>query len=279
MSAKIKLICLDVDGTIIGSQPNVHPRVWAMATELRQAGVSLAICTGRPALGRTRQFAEELDPQGWHIFQGGASLLNLANNRAHSLPLSEEALKTLIAQHQDKGWVLELYSDDDYVCNQPVDGTMAAQLAQDHAKLLELPYETRDFKSLNGAVVRAQWVVSDAQLSEVFASASPLLNYASATSPSVPGAHFVSVTMAGVDKCSAIRKLAEEVVGCGLEGTMMVGDGHNDISALEMVGYPVAMANAVAELKAVAKYMAGHVDQGGAAEALKLAQKINAEAE
>lgn len=275
MTAAVRLICLDLDGTLIGGDNEVHPRVWQAAHQVRAQGIHLAICTGRPALGQTRAYAEHLDPSGWHIFQGGASLLNLADGRDLSEPLSETALVKLKQLQKQQGWVLELYSAEDYVCNQPVDGSEASRLAIAHADLLRLEYLERPLESLKGQVVRAQWVVSDQQLPAVMAAASADLNYASATSPSVPGVHFVSVTSPGVDKCSAIRRLAQDVIGCGLEQTMMVGDGQNDISALQLVGYPVAMANADPLLVPVSRYRSGHVDQGGAADALELALKLN----
>ncbi len=271
---KIELICLDVDGTLVGQDLEVHPRVWAAAEPLLQAGIHLAICTGRPGLGPTRDFAVKLNPVGWHIFQGGASLLNLGGAESRSHPLSDLALTELKALQAKTGWVLELYSDQDYVCNQALNGSPAAAMALAHANLIGLDYQPRSLDSLNGQLVRAQWVVSDAQLEQTLALAPPGLNYAPATSPSVPGVHFVSVTAPGVDKCSAIQSLAEEVVGCSLAQTMMVGDGLNDVSALRMVGYPVAMANAHPDLTAIAAYHVGHVDQGGAADALLLASKI-----
>lgn len=271
MSENLKLICLDVDGTLVGASREVHPRVWEAAAKARAAGLQLAICTGRPAMGQTREFAETLDNQGWHIFQGGASLLNLASGKTLSRLLPAEPLQALLDQRQRFGWVLELYSDTDYVCNQVLDQSEAARLAVAHAELLALPYETRAFDSLQGEIVRAQWVVTEAMLPEVLAAAPAGVLYASATSPSVPGVHFVSVTAPQTDKCDAIRRLATEILGCGLEQTMMVGDGQNDISAMQMVGWPVAMGNGDPALKAVCRYHVGDVAEGGAAEAIEMA--------
>lgn len=272
----VALICLDLDGTLIGVLNEVHPRVWEAAARARAAGVHLAICTGRPALGQTKAYAEQLDPAGWHVFQGGASLVRLDDGQGMSEPLPAEAIEGLKHLRQQHGWVLELYSNQDYVCDQATDGSAAARLAIAHAHLLKLDYEVRALESLQGEPVRAQWVVNSDQLEQVMAEALPGVNYASATSPSVPDAHFVSITAPGVDKCSAIRRLAQEVFGCGLEQTMMVGDGLNDLSAMELVGYPVAMANGEPALKKVCKYQAGHVDDGGAADAIELALRLNA---
>ncbi len=59
---------------------------------------------------------------------------------------------------------------------------------------------------------------------------------------------------------------------------MFVGDAWNDLPALQLVGHPVAMANAEPEAIAIARHVVGHVDDGGLAEALDLAVRIREEA-
>lgn len=273
---KVALICLDVDGTLVGEQPEIHPRVWEAAKMAQEAGIALSICTGRPGIGPTRGYAETLDPEGWHIFQGGASIYQVGTGQEHAHYLSETQLQALYAQQKENQWVLELYSSTDFICEtQPHEP--GYQLAVDHAHLIGLTHTPRAKSDLQGAIVRAQWVVTDAQFEKVMASAPAGLNYASATSPSVPGVHFISVTPEGVNKCSAIQHLAEQIIGTDLAHTMMVGDGQNDLSALEMVGYPVAMENADPVLRKVARYRAGHVEDGGAAEAILLAIRLNSD--
>ncbi|MGE3728732.1 MAG: Cof-type HAD-IIB family hydrolase [Candidatus Sericytochromatia bacterium] len=266
------LVCIDIDGTLIGQQKQVHSRVWQEAQKAREAGIHLAICTGRPALSVTRGYAEQLNPQGWHIFQSGASLYHVGSGESRSHPLSQQALRVLLDLYREHGWVLELYSDHDYVVETFRD-PVADRQARCHAELIDVPYQPRSLDSLEGNLVRAQWVVSDAQMPAVMASAFEGVLYSSATSPSVPDSNFVSVTQAGVDKCSAIRELAE-LLGVPLAQTMMIGDGQNDIRAMELVGHSVAMQNGDPRLKAVCKYEVGHVDAGGVAEALALAMTL-----
>lgn len=266
----IKLICIDVDGTLIGSSNTVHPKIWEAAKVARARGTHLAICTGRPAMADTANYAKELAPESWHIFQGGASIMNFSKGQSESQALPLDALAFLKRTAREKGWVLELYSDEDYVAEQPCDGSPAEHLARSHAQLLGLDYTPRAFDSLKGEVIRAQWVVSDEQYEAAMALPQQNVLYSAATSPSVPGSHFISVTAQGVDKCSAIAALADKL-GVSLTETMMVGDGHNDISALKLVGHPVAMGNAHEDLKKVADHVVGHVDEGGLAQAIELA--------
>jgi len=94
-----------------------------------------------------------------------------------------------------------------------------------------------------------------------------------ATSPVMPGAAFVSCTRPDVSKGAAIGRIAAEM-GIGIGDVMMVGDGDNDVQALESVGHGVAMANAVPAAKAAASYEVGHVDADGLVEALALSATL-----
>jgi hydroxymethylpyrimidine pyrophosphatase-like HAD family hydrolase len=52
---------------------------------------------------------------------------------------------------------------------------------------------------------------------------------------------------------------------------MYVGDAGNDLSALRIVGHPIAMANADPAVIEAARHTVGDVNQGGLAEALEIA--------
>ncbi len=80
----------------------------------------------------------------------------------------------------------------------------------------------------------------------------------------------MNLTPQGIDKASAVRTLSK-IYGCSLSEVMFVGDGLNDLSAMRIVGTPVAMGNADPAVRAAAKYQVDHVDAGGLADALALA--------
>ena len=99
----IKLIGIDVDGTLIGSNGEVDSVIWRAAASVRAAGIRLALCSGRPAFGLALEYATRLDPDGWHSFQNGASTLNLADLRSLSVSLPDELVQTLIARARATG--------------------------------------------------------------------------------------------------------------------------------------------------------------------------------
>lgn len=260
----IRLICIDVDGTLVGSSGTVLPRVWEAADRTRARGLHIAICSGRPPFGVTRQLADRLDHEGWHIFQNGASVMHLAAGRSLSTPIPPATLALLVERSRRTGRVLELYTDTAYGVE------LDTPRARQHAGLLGVPFGRRSFDTLPERVIRAQWLLDLDDLPALLAEPHPGLTVSPSTSPMMPDTAFVNVTPAGVDKGSAVRRVAAEL-DIPLEQVMFVGDGHNDVVAMRIVGYPVAMANAEPEVHEVARAAVAHVDEEGLVDAFELA--------
>lgn len=260
----VRLVCIDVDGTLIGSSGVVHDATWTALERAQARGIRIAISSGRPGFGVTREYAERLDPAGWHIFQNGASVVQLASGRTESAALPDEAVAALIRRARATGLPLELYRDHDYV----IEST--ARRAREHAVLLGVPYEPRAYESVPGPFVRAQWLLSPAEAEMILTEPYPGLEVAPSTSPLMPDTQFVGLTRGGVNKGQAVADVAAQY-DVPLDEVMFVGDGGNDESALRRVGHPIAMGNAEPELMAVARHVVGHVDRGGLVEALEIA--------
>ena len=262
----IRLVCIDVDGTLVGTNGRVHPDVWHAAERARAAGIRLAICSGRPGFGIARDYAARLDADGWHCFHNGASVVHLPTATARSAHIAAETVAMLVGRARASGdaRLLELYTDSEYA----FEGTSPRALA--HAALLGVPFQPRPLDSLTGPIVRAQWLVSQREAALVARESHPGLEVSPSTSPVMPDTHFINMTRAGVDKATAVRVLAHEYA-LSLDEVMFVGDGGNDASAMTIVGAPVAMANAEPAARAVARRVVGHVDDGGLAEALEVA--------
>lgn len=258
------LICVDVDGTLVGESGRVREDVWAAAERVRAAGVRLAVCSGRPAFGETLAYAERLDPAGWHVFQNGASVLHLPSGGSRSHALPADAVARLTARARETGRPLELYTDSDY----SVEST--DERAERHAGLLGVPFRPRPLESLRGPIVRAQWLLSHDEAPAVLAEPHAGVTLSPSLSPVMPDTTFISVLLPGVDKAGGVRTVAREY-GVPLERVMMVGDGVNDLRAMREVGIAVAMANSEPEVFEVARRRVGHVDDGGLIEAFELA--------
>ncbi len=265
--APLRLVCIDVDGTLVGANGVVHPAIWDAASRARAAGVRLAICSGRPAFGLAHAYAVRLDADGWHSFQNGASVLHLGTSASRSAQLADEVVALLVARAERSGRVLELYTDDRFAVVNDSPRVRA------HAALLGVPFEPRPLARLPGPYVRAQWLLANDDAAQVLAETHPALELSPSTSPVMPDTTFVNMTPAGVTKATAVRTIALSY-GISLDQVMFVGDGGNDAPAMRIVGYPVAMQNAEAELHHIATQVVGHVDDGGLADALERAIEL-----
>jgi len=260
----IRLVGIDVDGTLLGASGEVHPQVWEAAQEARERGIHLALCSGRPAFGLALQYARQLETDGWHAFQNGASIVHLATGESRSMPLPPLWVKSVVAEARATGNVLELYNDREFV----VESTAA--WAEEHAKLLGVDFRPRPFETLTQPIVRAQWLLTSAQAAKIMSVPHPGLEVAQSTSPLMPDTQFVGLTHEGVSKASAMRTIAGQY-GVTLRDVMYIGDSGNDLSALGVVGHPVAMANADPAVLKAATLTVPHVDEGGVAQALQVA--------
>jgi Cof subfamily protein (haloacid dehalogenase superfamily) len=246
----------------------VEPDIWDAVGRARAAGILLAVSSGRPCFGVTRELAERLGPDGWHSFQNGASVVNIATGSSLSEPLPSAAVEMLVSRARETGRLLELYTDVDYAF------VGESERSREHAALLGVPFEPRTLEMLHGPIVRALWLVPRGNANPVLAEPHPGLETSRSTSPVMPDTCFINMTREGVDKGTALRTVAAEY-DIALAEVMYVGDGHNDAAAMRIVGWPVAMGNADVEAKAVAVRTVAQVDEGGLVEALELAIGMN----
>jgi hypothetical protein len=279
-TSAVRLVCIDVDGTLVGAAGTVHPRVWEAADRLRAAGVRIAVCTGRPGFGNTRAIASRLDADGWHVFQNGASVVHANGGGSRSVALDDAALDALVAQAHATGHTLELYGDDDYAVRPgPAD---TADRARRHAALLGVAYPAHPFEAFararRGRLVRAQWMLAHDEAAAMLAAPPPGARMVPSGSPVMPETTFISVLAPDVDKVVGVRQVAA-AYDVPLAAVMFVGDGANDAAAMAAVGagggWSVAMANAEPEALAVARLVVGHVEDGGLADALTRALRAH----
>lgn len=263
----IPLVCLDVDGTLVGPTGSVTEPVWRAADQARARGQHLAVTTARGAFASAWELARRLDPDGWHVFHAGAAVVHTGTGAIRTHALDEGQVAEAADLAASAGWVIEYYSATDYAVDDD------DPLAVNHAALVGVPFEPRDRSSLDGPIVRVQFVVPEDEARQVEARTPPGLTSSSATSPVMPGAAFVTMTVDSVDKGTGIKTIAAEL-GLELGDVMMVGDSRNDRAALAIVGHPVAMGNAEPEIKAMGTHIVGSVFDDGAAEALILSGRL-----
>lgn len=262
----IPLVILDLDGTMIGRSGGVASSVWAAVERVRAEGIKLAVCTGRPGMGVALKIAERLGPNNPHVFQSGAHITFPRGKTLKASAVPEASLQPLVRHAREHNLVLELYTPQHMYVER------RTPKSDKHAQVIGVQALVRDLGEVieSEPVLRAQWVLDPAQEPLAMSLRSEGVTVSRATSPTLPGTLFISLTRSAVSKGSAVRQLAEHM-GVPLERSMAVGDTSGDLPMLEVVGLPVVMGNGEAALKERFATVVGDVESGGVIEALELA--------
>jgi Cof subfamily protein (haloacid dehalogenase superfamily) len=260
---KYKLIAADLDGTLMGEDAIISPKVKDAVRRAMGKGVRFTIATGR-AFCSALPFAEELRINAPLIcYQGG-----LIKDRLSGQVIYEQSVPLPIAQEvirftQQRGLHLNVY----------VDG---------RAYVESMTSEARHYTRIAGAAV---YPVGDML---AFLDCSPskfiiILSDDGATRPLIAELgtlfagrmrfvrsypRFVEGIPWGVSKGHALARLADHL-GLPLGETIGIGDNDNDLELVERAGLGIAMGNASPAVKNAADYIAPSIDKDGVAEIIE----------
>lgn len=258
----IRLIALDLDGTVVAPGSTVSQRVREAVIRARAAGVPTTIVTGR-MLQSARPHADALGVEGPIIcYQGAAVYVVASGERLTHVPLSIELGQRIFARAAADGVRTlgflddELYTED---FDQYVERYTAISGVRPHivSSLAELFANASSTKIV--CVVEREDADAYVQTLETFLGPT---GYVTRSFP-----EYIEVMNPEVNKGRALAAVAS-LYGVSLDETMGVGDSWNDVPLLDAVGFGVAMGAAPPELLAVADASVGDVYHDGAAEAI-----------
>lgn len=267
----IKLIALDLDGTLLDSKKNLSARNKEIIVECLKRGIHVVPNTGRTVIGIP---GEILSIPGirYAITTNGAVIIDLQEDHIiDSRKLTtQKALELLILADQQQAM---------YDCYIEGRGVSESKFL-DHLdryrispELKDLVQKTRDLvpsileyvKSYEGQIEKVNMFFADEserlEMRKKLAEVSDII-----VSSSMP--NNLEINAVGATKGEGILRLAE-YLGLKPEQTMAFGDGENDFNMIQMAGCGVAMDNGDPELKKYADYITTSNDQDGVAEAIE----------
>lgn len=267
---KIKMIGLDLDGTLLTSDKRLLPFTRQVLTEAIGRGILVLMATGRPYTGIPEEI-RKLPGIRYALTSNGARILDTQTGKAlieHLLPL-ESAKKALeILQKYDT--LQEVYFEGqgyaeagklDRISRYHHNPHMWEYVRSSRKPVASLPEliarENRDMDKVQALF---------ADMGELAQAWKELEQYGELVLVSSLG-YNIEINAVGVDKGTGLIELGE-LLGIRPEEIMACGDGDNDIQMLERSGIGVAMGNAEEKVKAAADYIAETNDEEGAAKAI-----------
>ena len=271
MMRQIKMIGLDLDGTLLNTQKELTDYTKSVLEKAIEKGVTVLAATGRPATGIPQEL---LDLPGirYAVTANGARILDLEQNKV--------IYECLIAYDISRE-ILNIFEKYDTLREICIDGRsfMEERQVPDIARYVSGPMErylrrTRvQIPSLQEKMEEMRGHSLD-KIQGVFADPQEMLRakkqIARLGSLNISGAmgNNLEINALGADKGSGLCKLGE-LLGIRPEEIMACGDGNNDLDMIRMAGIGVAMDNAVQEAIEAADYITLSNDEDGAAKAIE----------
>ena len=267
MRFPIRLVALDLDGTLIEDDGPLRERTRRAVAATRAMGIPVIIATGRMVTS-VRPFAEALGLESPIIgYQGGlirelpAPGRSLGRLLVHT-PLPADAARAAIAWCTANGFRPHINHLERFIV--AVDDPNV----EDYSKFLGARAEiVPDVgRWVRHPVTKVIAVGESGRPEAMLDAARAALGGRVEVTVSHP--KFLEFLAPGVSKGRAVRWFARRA-GVAPEHVMAIGDQHNDSSMLAAVGHGVAMAGAPADVLAAARYVAPPVSEEGAAQVIE----------
>ncbi len=265
----IRLLVLDIDGTIAGESNHIRPAVMDAVKAAQQQGIQVAIATGRMYRSALR-FHQSLGLSLPLMAYQGAMIKDPLTQEVHRhWPVPRDIAARLLDdfEHPDRKHLLSIhfYIDDQLYVREltpetieygersgvepiPV-GDLRTVLHRDPTKVLALSYHTDVITYLLDSF-RQQYTPAELYFTKSVAT-------------------FFEAANPEVNKGMAVRYLAEDMLGLTAANVMAIGDNFNDVEMLHYSGVGVSMGNAPDDVKACADWVTADVEEDGVAIAIE----------
>lgn len=282
---KYRMIALDIDGTLYDSTGRPPEANLAAIRRARGQGVMVVLCTGR-GLKESRSAVEAMGYQGPMVLANGALVSDPTTGKTLHRAVMEPHLAMPVIEYLMKGddAVLVLLDpeqvSDDYLVIRPERLTSNTRWWFEHvgatwrgvSEVVEadlhhalrvgivgpgshMPGVMKGVVERFGAAVFVQHFMAVAE------------SEAAAAGGGGEAVHVLEVFTEGVNKWSGLMWLAEEH-GIAASEIAAIGDHVNDVEMVGGAGCGIAMDNAVAEVKAVARRVTEDNNAAGVATAI-----------
>lgn len=264
----IRLLVLDIDGTISGHTNQVTPGVLEAIRHVQKRGVRVAIATGR-MFRSAQRFHEVIASDLPIIAYNGAWIQDPVDKKLHrqlsvAADICVELLDYLAAEPWRSQLHLHIYRDDELYVSESNDKIDAYQERTGcKATLLKDLREIVDHSPTKLLAVCHKEGVSEKLVPEVRKRYTHEQIYCTQSTE-----FYVEFTSPIATKGQAVKFLTEEIMNLKPENVMAIGDNFNDKEMLQYAGIGIAMGNAPENLKKVADYVTSSVDEDGVAQAI-----------
>lgn len=263
----IKVLALDLDGTLTNSQKIITPRTRAALDAAMAKGVTVVLASGRPTVG-IQPLAEELslaEKGGCILSYNGGTIVDCKTGAVlYQQRLDPALIPELCSFARSQNVTILTYDDNGIVTEHPED-----KWAQIEGNICKIPLQKVEdlAKYVDYPICKMLIALDPERIDHVEPLAAKRFEGRLGVYRSC--AYFIELVPLGIAKDASLRALMHRF-GLHRENLMACGDGMNDASMLRYAGVGVAMQNADKAVKWIANYVTENDnDHDGVAEAIE----------
>lgn len=259
----IKLIAMDLDGTLLNSDKEISARSLAALRAAKAKGVGVTIATGRMFLSAV-YFGRQIGANVPLICCNGSMVQAMdAAEPVFVRTLSKETAQELLMLCHARGWYAQWY----------IGSKVYAEVFRPEyfysyrtVKDFKIHAVGDEFLEYTDQVIQCVIRDLDGRIQEVVTELAP--RFAGRIEPQQNTGFSVDLTPPGVDKAVGLEALMKH---CGLtrDEVMVCGDADNDLAMLRFAGTSVVMENGLPQAKELATYITASNDDDGVAKAIE----------
>lgn len=271
MTHKIKMIGLDLDGTLLTDKKELTVRTREVLAKAIRSGIVVLVATGRPWMGVPEEL-REFPGMDYALTSNGARIIDTrTGNVIEEHLLSVKSAKKALEICRKYDTLQEVYFDGQGYA--PAEKMEFVERYHKNPNMWEYMRKTRipvdDIFELvdreNRGLDKTQALFAD--MSERKRAWEELARHEDLE---LAGSlrYNIEVNAAGVNKGTGLVNLGSRL-GIKREEIMEFGDGDNDTVMLKEVGFGVAMANGEPQVKEAADYITLSNEEDGVAQAIE----------
>lgn len=258
----IKLIAIDIDGTLITPDKRVTPYVKEALRYVESRGIMVTLITGR-LYPTCKKYSLELNLSGPCVIYQGAMIIDPKTDEVlYEVRFSKDKALKIVRIARERDLSLNVYMDQyTFYTEKPNKySILDAELNEVEIQIVRDIEKIIEYDPLKLMFVDEAHIIS--KLEEEFSSQDGDL----VAFTSLP--QFLEIVNKKATKAEALRWIADKF-NIKREEVMAIGDSHNDIPMIEWAGIGVAMGNADEKVKRVADFITLSNREDGVAYAIE----------
>lgn len=264
---RFKAICSDIDGTLLNSERALSPRLKAVMAAISK-DIPLILASARMPAAMRHLLHELNRPSEALVAYNGGLVLDERGNVLESTTIPLGWVEEIAKKTKDTQIHLSLFHGENWFA--PQEDYWSAREIQ-NTKVSPTWMATEEVISLwTTKNWGAHKVMCMGEASDIRSLYDYLFLHGSAALHLYrPKDTYLEIAPKQISKATGLARILKASQPFGLDQVLAFGDSYNDIALLEQVGWGVAVANALPEVKAVAQELTLHHKEDGVAATLE----------